>query len=379
MLSYWEKDSLLEYDHIIVGGGITGLSTAISLREKKPGDRILVLERAVLPTGASTRNAGFACIGSATELIDYLETMTEEELVRLIILRWRGLKMLRTRLGDKAIDFQENGSYELISESHLGILDQLGRLNEILKPILGGDAYTVVSSRIPAYGFDPGYARALIENQFEGELNPGKMMRALTALAISCGVEIKTGAHVEQMEESPRDIRVMVSGGIREGPIPFSARNLVICTNAFTSELVPGLDLQPGRGQVILTEPIPGLPFRGIYHFEKGYYYFRELEGRILFGGGRQLNIEGETTTVFGPDRRILDDLKEKLGSIILPGREFQISQCWSGIMAFGSSRMPLVKRHSGKVILGVRLGGMGIALGSAIGEQLADLVLSGE
>jgi len=67
------------------------------------------------------------------------------------------------------------------------------------------------------------------------------------------------------------------------------------------------------------------------------------------------------------------------LGSIILPGREFQISQCWSGIMAFGSSRMPLVKRHSGKVILGVRLGGMGIALGSAIGEQLADLVLSGE
>ena len=66
MLSYWEKQSLLQYDHIVLGSGIVGLSAAISLKERQPQARVLVLERALLPTGASTKNAGFACIGSLT-------------------------------------------------------------------------------------------------------------------------------------------------------------------------------------------------------------------------------------------------------------------------------------------------------------------------
>ena len=73
MLSFWEIESLISYDYIIVGGGITGLSTAISIKEKDASKNILIIERGVLPTGASTKNAGFACFGSMTELIDDME------------------------------------------------------------------------------------------------------------------------------------------------------------------------------------------------------------------------------------------------------------------------------------------------------------------
>ncbi|RYZ47414.1 MAG: FAD-binding oxidoreductase, partial [Sphingobacteriales bacterium] len=66
MLSYWEKTSFLHYDHIVIGSGIVGLSTALELRGRFPSSRILVLERGLLPTGASSRNAGFACMGSVT-------------------------------------------------------------------------------------------------------------------------------------------------------------------------------------------------------------------------------------------------------------------------------------------------------------------------
>jgi glycine/D-amino acid oxidase-like deaminating enzyme len=63
MLSLWEKQSFLEYDVIVVGAGITGLSTAVSIKEKNPKISVLVVERGILPTGASTKNAGFACFG----------------------------------------------------------------------------------------------------------------------------------------------------------------------------------------------------------------------------------------------------------------------------------------------------------------------------
>ena len=61
MFSYWEQQSFTSYDYVIIGSGIVGLSTAIELKEKFPGATVLILERGLLPTGASSRNAGFAC------------------------------------------------------------------------------------------------------------------------------------------------------------------------------------------------------------------------------------------------------------------------------------------------------------------------------
>ncbi|CAN5175283.1 hypothetical protein BH23BAC1_BH23BAC1_40990 [soil metagenome] len=55
MLSIWEHQSFLKYDFIVIGAGIVGLSTAISLRELNPKASILILERGVLPIGASTK------------------------------------------------------------------------------------------------------------------------------------------------------------------------------------------------------------------------------------------------------------------------------------------------------------------------------------
>jgi glycine/D-amino acid oxidase-like deaminating enzyme len=141
------------------------------------------------------------------------------------------------------------------------------------------------------------------------------------------------------------------------------------------ASLLPELAVTPGRGQVVLTEPVPDLKIRGIFHFDRGYYYFREIEGRVLFGGGRQLDAKTETTTEEGPNSLILNDLADKLKHIILPGVSFKIAQQWSGIMAFGPEKSPLVLRVTPHIYAGVRMGGMGIAIGSAVGEQLAALM----
>lgn len=64
-LSYWERKTFLkDIDYIVIGAGIVGFSCAYHLKEKFPSAKVVVLERGYLPTGASSKNAGFACFGS---------------------------------------------------------------------------------------------------------------------------------------------------------------------------------------------------------------------------------------------------------------------------------------------------------------------------
>ncbi|RAJ87749.1 glycine/D-amino acid oxidase-like deaminating enzyme [Chitinophaga dinghuensis] len=377
MLSYWEKTSLLQYDYIIVGSGIVGLSTAISIKEADENARVLVLEREVLPTGASTKNAGFACIGSLTEILSDLQTMSEAEVLQLVQMRYEGLQLLRQRLGDNAIGYTENGSYELITTHDEWALDKIDQVNSLLGHFFPQQPFSVASGKLSEFGFDRQTVKAIISNNYEGELHTGKMMRSLIDLTFRLGVEVKTGAVVTRVEDLQHSVNVVVPHHLLQEDIIFSARKLIVCTNAFTKELLQDQgDTVPGRGQVLITEPIPGLPFKGIFHFEEGFYYFRELEGRVLFGGGRQLDFAGESTTSFAYNDRIQHELENILRKIILPNHPFTIADRWTGIMAFGKTKQPIIRHHSPNIILGVRMGGMGVAIGSKVGAQLADLAL---
>lgn len=105
--SYWElKHWLTDIDFAIIGSGIVGINCALSLRERYPAARIVILEKGILPQGASTKNAGFACFGSLSELLKDLNQHTEEEVLELATLRMEGLKELRARVGDHALVFR---------------------------------------------------------------------------------------------------------------------------------------------------------------------------------------------------------------------------------------------------------------------------------
>lgn len=375
MLSYWEQQSFSYYDHIIIGSGIVGLSTAIELKERFPSADVLVLERGLLPTGASSRNAGFACMGSVTELLADLETMTEEEVFLLFQARKKGLERLRNRLGDATIGYAANGSYELISQQETDALERIDYLNQLLLPVTQIPAFRINNENISRFGFSQNYTAALIENTCEGEINTGKMLKALVAHALKAGVMILTGAEVMSFEEVGDKVVIEVKDQFRNEVMTLHSRTAVFCTNAFTRQFFPDEDVTPGRGQVLITQPIDGLKFKGVYHFDKGYYYFREIDGRVLLGGGRNLDFKGETTTALELSDRIQLDLEAKLQEIILPDTHFQIAQRWSGIMAFGATKQPVVKAFSDKIFGAFRLGGMGVALGSEVAMQLADKI----
>jgi gamma-glutamylputrescine oxidase len=84
-LSYWERKTwLANIDFAIIGSGIVGLNCALSLRKKFPKSKIVIFEKGMLPSGASTKNAGFACYGSLSEILDDLDSHSEEEVISII-------------------------------------------------------------------------------------------------------------------------------------------------------------------------------------------------------------------------------------------------------------------------------------------------------
>jgi glycine/D-amino acid oxidase-like deaminating enzyme len=158
------------------------------------------------------------------------------------------------------------------------------------------------------------------------------------------------------------------------GDFSFFTKKMLFATNGFASTLTNGA-VKPARAQVLITKPIAGLDIKGTFHLDRGYYYFRNIGDRILLGGGRNLDFDSETTTEFGQTEVVQKKLEQLLKEVILPDKNFQIEHRWSGIMGIGNSKNPIVSQLSENVYCGVRLGGMGVAIGSLIGQELADLV----
>ena len=157
--------------------------------------------------------------------------------------------------------------------------------------------------------------------------------------------------------------------------IEFTAAHVVACTNAFASLLFPGIDVVPARGQVLLTGPIDGLKLKGCFHYDHGFYYFRNLGNRVLLGGARNKDFERERTTEFNISSFIQDELERFLSTVVLPGQKYEVTDRWSGIMAMGSEKMPILKKFSDKIIVAVRMSGMGVALAPVIGDTVATMI----
>lgn len=371
-LSFWEYSSFFRnVDVVIIGSGIVGLNAAISLHKKDKKLKIVVLERGMLPMGASSKNAGFACFGSPSELLDDLEKHSENEVLAIVENRWKGLQRLRKNLGDKTIDLHNWGGYEVFEtkSAFSRCDDQLDYLNKLLSPVIGKkQIYKNADTSIKQFGFKK--VKHLILNTEESQIDTGKMITALIQKARRAGIEIINGFEVKSLLDEGNLVTIESGDHIK-----FSCKKVIVATNGFAKQLLPNYDVNPARAQVIVTQPIKNLKLKGTFHYDGGYYYFRNINNRVLLGGGRNLDFKTEETTEFGLTQLVQNKLDELLKTMILPSTPYEIDQRWSGIMGVGSTKKPIVKSVSKNIFCAVRMGGMGVAIGSLVGEEVAMLV----
>ncbi len=372
MFSFWEQKSFLaDADLVVVGAGLVGLNAAIEYKQRRPLHRVIVLERGPFPSGASTKNAGFACFGSISELLDDLEGLAPETVFEIVYKRWNGLKKLRERVGDRTMDFFQWGGYEVFNDevTYLKCRDKIDYFNKELTAILGeNQVFKEANDNAEPFGLKKG--TRLIFNCLEGQLNPAKMMIKLLELARGMGIFVHFGLEVNEWERS--GAKVQLNGDTWS----IKAVKVLFATNGFAARQFPGLALKPARNQVLITRPVEGLALKGTFHMDRGYYYFRNVGKRVLLGGGRHLDYEKEITELFGLSPVIQSALLELLKEIIFPGRSFEVEQWWSGILGVGPQKTPIVKWMEEGVAVAVRLGGMGVAIGSLVGEEAAQLLI---
>ena len=355
-ISYWEHDSFLKsYDFLIIGAGIVGLSAAYFLKKKNPTARIAVLEKGFLPSGASTKNAGFACIGSPTELIADSKNESVTELIERIKWRWHGLNLLRETIGDSNLDFENCGGFELYN-SEKDRQESLDRLNEINSWMFEATGETDVFKSTVVNNYPS------IVSRLEGSVHTGKMMQSWVRLNQEVGNFIWFNTEVSALEEGA----VYLKNGYK-----LNTKTILVATNGFASTLLP-VTVKPARGVVFVTQPIPNLPWKGVFHYDEGFVYFRNIGNRLLFGGGRNKSINDEETTEFGINpiiQNYLFSLSENLLGINL---KEQVEFSWTGIMGFSETKSPILKEIKPGIHVRVGLGGMGVAIGSEIGHAFA-------
>lgn len=361
--SFWE-DVLYQpkYDLIVIGAGITGQSTAFFYKKNNPDAKVLIVERGFFPIGSTTRNAGFACIGSVGELIADLEVDSEESLKKRIQSRYKGLLLLRETLGDENLDYEHCGGWEIFADEKEfdKAKSVIPKFNAWMEELIGEkEVYT-------AGTFEQ---KSAIHNRVEGMLHSGKLVKTLSEKNVKAGVEFRWNCEVEDVDAEKSSLTL-------KNGVVFEAEKLVLATNAFSSKFVTSKPIKPGRGYIFVTNELKDLKWKGNFHYDKGYVYFRSLgDNRMLIGGGRNADMETETTAEFGINEHIKSYLTDLANNLLNLEEGWEIEREWSGIMGFSETKAPYCEAISENTFLVAGLSGMGVALGMQLGKTAAEMI----
>jgi gamma-glutamylputrescine oxidase len=346
----WRSTSGGQVDVVIVGGGVTGCSCALTLAER--GLRVRLYEGREIAGGASGRNGGFALRGGPGAYDEARVSMGAEPARLLWELSERALDRLECLAGNA---FWRGGSLRLAADKDER--DALEREHDALRDD-GFAVEWVEPLPVPLGRLCAG----ALAHPGDGSIDPVRWVRRLAARAAAAGAEI--------VEGHPIDAAELDSLG---------APAVVLAADGLMATLAPELEayVRPVRGQVLVTEPIPERLYERPHYARGGFDYWQQLpDGRLLVGGKRDLSLETEATAVESTTpfiQRRLDEL-----TIELLGRLPPVSHRWAGIWGETIDRLPLVGRLPGRDGVWVAGGysGHGNVLGLACGELAARAVM---
>jgi glycine/D-amino acid oxidase-like deaminating enzyme len=337
-------------DVVIVGGGVTGTSCALTLA--RAGLRVRLLEGREIAAGASGRNGGFALRGLALSYDEARSRLGRDVAASLWRLTERTLDSMSTLAGDA---LRRNGSFRLAVDS--AEREDLRRECDAL--LEDGFAAEWLDSRPPH--LDRLFVGGFV-HPGDGSLAPGLWVKRLAAHAAAAGAQI--------IEHSPVD---------RAAIDELDARGIVIAVDGSIDALVPELApwIEPRRGQVLATEPLADVRYDRPHYSRGGYDYWQQLpDGRLILGGRRDTDPEPERTAAEETNAVIQDQLSAFAAELM--GRPVAVTHRWAGIWGQTPDELPFVGRVPGSDRLWVAGGycGHGNVLGFACGDLVARAIL---
>ena len=359
MLSYWEKKFLKQkWDLVIIGSGFTGMSLAYHSLQRNKKLKILMCEAQNFGKLASTKNAGFACFGSVSELVTDVNTIGIEKTVELMSMRLKGINAWQKLFGSK-LEIQSKGGYEMFFDE-----EEFEKARTNLKELLEYKEIKQLKFEIIHQAFSKNFHPKAIHTPLEFGINPQQLVNSLKKLLMSYdNVHFLEGTYINRSENKIEAI-------VNQIKVVFEADKIAYTNNALFKEKNI---LKPARAQVLITEELNSVP-EGTFHAKEGYYYWRNVDNRLLLGGARHLDSKTEETSELALNQKLQNHLEKHMLPKILD-KPVCVEQRWSGIMAMNKDKFPEIGKLDSNTFYAVKLGGMGVALSYEIGKLLAEKI----
>lgn len=359
MLSYWEKKFLKQkWDLVIIGSGFTGMSLAYHSLQRNKKLKILLCEAQGFGKLASTKNAGFACFGSVSELLTDIKTLGTEKTVELMSMRLNGINAWKNLFGSK-LEIQSNGGFEIFFDE-----GEFETSQKALQELNQNNDFTELKFEVIDQTFSENFHKKAIYTPLEFGLNPQNLVNSLKKqLSQYENVHFLDGVFIKKDGNT-------IEANVNAERVILESEKIAFTNNALFKEKDI---LKPARAQVLITEPLTNIP-DGTFHAKEGYYYWRNVDNRLLLGGARHLDTKNEETSELALNQNLQNHLEHDMIPKIL-NKPVCVEQRWSGIMAMNKDKFPEIGKLDTNTFYAVKLGGMGVALSYEIGKLLAEKI----
>jgi gamma-glutamylputrescine oxidase len=355
-------------DVVVIGGGFTGVSAALTLAER--GARVVLLEAERIGFAASGRNGGQIHSGFRRDQEDLTRRFGEERARRLWRLAEDAKALVRERAKAHAIDCALTDGL-LIAAHSPRMARALKHEAEYLAAQYGADIARYVDAAEARARTGSHIYHGALEDLGGGHLHPLAYALGLARAAEAAGAVLHAGSRVHELEtDGARVIARAPQGRVVAG-------HAIVACDAFSDAVLPQLAryLAPVESYIVATSPLsseqratvlPGNDAVADTRFILDYYRLSS-DGRLLFSGGE---------TFFSPARDIAALVRPRMEFVFPQLKGIAIDHAWRGTVGITATRLPHFGRMNDRVLFGYGYSGQGVALANMGGKALADACL---
>ncbi len=371
-----------DHDVAVVGGGLTGLWTALFLKELDPARDVAVVEQGMAAWGASGRNAGMLA-----ETIDHthglaIQHFGRAEAARLAVLGEQNARELTDFIRDRDLrcDYEPTGRFMAsFTEAHLVEAQR----NVDIARSLGIDSHRLLSrEEMQAEVHSPLYLGGL-EVRGGGIMDPARFTDGLRREAERLGVRVYERTRVDRLVEDGAGVRLDANG------TALRARRAVLATSAYTHHLLPRVRHRfiPLYDYIMVSEPLTpaqweAIGWRGRQGITDGRtffnYYRPTADGRVLWGTSEATYYRGNRVDEScDHSQRHSDALRASWRRTFPQVADLEWPYAWGGPICSTTRLTPFFGRALGaRAWYGLGFTGHGLGSTRLAGRILAHLVL---
>ncbi|MFN8496580.1 MAG: FAD-binding oxidoreductase [Anaerolineae bacterium] len=357
---------------VVVGAGVMGASVALFLA--RAGADVVLVERGTLAGGATGRNAGIVSPGTTESYRSTIEARGHAAARAIWQYSEDSAALLRQTLAEEGIDagYRPEGSYAVaLSEDdetrHQATIEALARdgfeTEWLDAPALQGRVGVALPAAIRGARFNP---RGAV-------VHSSRLVCGLADAAARHGAAVRTGVAVKAVRQ----------GVVETGLGDIAADHVILATNAWTGDLAPGLAqvIEPVRGQMRATAPLPGRVFPGAWSANDGGEYWQQTaDGAWALGGMRRVAPDADrpyTENHLRPE--VQAALDEFVNQNFPDLASAPVAYRWAGIMGFTPDSTPLVGPLSPGLWIAAGCTGHGMPYTTETGRVLAEWICRGQ